>query len=149
MRTLAKPEMREECCSRLERLMPASQALWGRMTAHQMICHLSDSFGAAVGEKLVSAAPAAIPRSVIRWVALYAPMRWPKNVPTRPEIQQGMGGTPPEDWARDRQRLREWILGFPEQKRYGKHPMFGPMSWSDWQIWGYRHVDHHLRQFGV
>jgi hypothetical protein len=29
------------------------------------------------------------------------------------------------------------------------HPIFGKLSQGDWLTWGYRHVDHHLRQFGV
>ena len=29
------------------------------------------------------------------------------------------------------------------------HPIFGMMRASEWQLSGYRHVDHHVRQFGV
>jgi hypothetical protein len=32
--------------------------------------------------------------------------------------------------------------------RYAAHPMFGAMSRQEWMIWTFRHVDHHLRQFG-
>jgi hypothetical protein len=36
-----------------------------------------------------------------------------------------------------------------ETAGYAQHPMFGAMPRADWLIWGYRHMDHHLRQFGV
>lgn len=38
---------------------------------------------------------------------------------------------------------------FADCQTFGVHPGFGRMSQSDWLRWGYRHVDHHLRQFGV
>jgi hypothetical protein len=149
MSTLAKPEIPAQCCARLERLDPATTPKWGRMTAHQMICHLSDSFKVVVGEKMVSTAPGPIPRRLIKWVALRTPLPWGHGVPTRPEVEQGRGGTPPGDWDQDRRELREWILSFPSRREFRAHPMFGQMNWDDWQIWGYRHVDHHLRQFGI
>jgi hypothetical protein len=33
--------------------------------------------------------------------------------------------------------------------RYATHPFFGPLTREEWMIWGYRHIDHHLRQFAV
>lgn len=149
MSTLAKPEVREECCARLERLVPGANPRWGRMTAHQMICHLCDSFKAASGEKRVSPVPGLLPRKLIKWIALRTALRWAHNVPTRPEMEQGRGGTPPVDWQEDCRGLRELVLSFHKCREFGDHPMFGRMSWDDWQIWGYRHVDHHFRQFGV
>jgi len=29
------------------------------------------------------------------------------------------------------------------------HPLFGRLTTAEWGRWGYRHMDHHLRQFGV
>ena len=37
----------------------------------------------------------------------------------------------------------------PESLRAATHPIFGTMSKTEWGRWGYRHVDHHLRQFGL
>ena len=149
MSTLADARVVKECSSRLERLTPHAPRSWGRMTAHQMICHLSDSFSGAMGEMPVSPAPGPLPRKLMKWFGLHTPMRWPRNLKTRPEVEQGLGGTPPGDWLEDLSRLRQLIAVFPQQRNFAPHPIFGPMSWSEWQIWGYRHVDHHLRQFGV
>ncbi|HEX5226839.1 MAG TPA: DUF1569 domain-containing protein [Bryobacteraceae bacterium] len=149
MSTLAEPAVVDLCKRRILRLSSNAPAKWGRMTAPQMLCHLNDSFRVAMGEKFASRASSPIPRGVMKWLALRAPLEWPHGVPTRPEIEQGSGGTPPSEWERDRAELLELLEAFPERHTFGDHPMFGKMSRRDWLTWGYRHVDHHLRQFGV
>jgi len=149
MSTLADPKVRAACRQRLERLNPNASPKWGRMTARQMVCHLNDSFRVGMGEKYASPATSLIQRTFIKWVALRAPVRWPPGVPTRPEIEQGRGGTPPTEWEADCAELLRLMDAFAKLETFGVHPAFGKMSYRDWLIWGYRHVDHHLRQFGV
>src|SRR5579872_14484 len=141
MSTLANPEFRTTCCTRLKRLQPDASRKWGRMTPHQMVCHLNDSFGVAAGTRYASPATSFLHRSVVKWVALRTPFPWPHGVPTRPEIDQGQGGTPPSDWERDRAELLRWINEFGDLQTFGAHPIFGPMTRRDWLAWGYRHVD--------
>ncbi len=91
-------------------------------------------------------------RTLIKWIALYAPMRWPKGLPTRPEVEQGAGGTPPVDFDLDRASLVSVIERFGDASRSlpcHSHPLLGDMRDSQWLRWGYLHADHHLRQFGV
>jgi Protein of unknown function (DUF1569) len=149
MSTLADADIRARCCDRIGRLKPDSARLWGRMTAHQMICHLDDSFRVGIGEKLASPASNPFTRTVVKWIALRSSLPWPHGVKTRPEVEQGVGGTAPSDWSRDCAHLRQTLNDFVNCRKFAAHPIFGPMSQSDWMIWGYRHVDHHLRQFGV
>ena len=54
VKTLVNNRNRDEVLHRLSKVRPNSQRRWGSMSAHQMICHLSDSFRAALGEKHVS-----------------------------------------------------------------------------------------------
>jgi len=114
-----------------------------------MICHLADAFRVASGIK--QARPVANPfaRTFIRWVALHTPMPWPHGVPTVPEVEQGKGGTPPGDWQRDCAELQTLIHQFAERDKFGAHPIWGELGRREWLVWGYRHTDHHLRQFGV
>ena len=149
MSTLADPKVRAACRERIERLNPNASPKWGRMTARQMVCHLNDSFRVGMGEKYASPATSLLQRTFIKWVALRAPVKWPPGVPTRPEIEQGRGGRPPAEWESDRQELLDLIDAFAGRQTFAPHPMFGKMSQRDWLTWGYRHVDHHLRQFGV
>jgi Protein of unknown function (DUF1569) len=149
MSTLADPRVRAACRERILKLRPNASAKWGRMTAPQMVCHLNDSFRVGMGEKYASPATSALQRTFVKWVALRAPVSWPHGVPTRPEIEQGRGGTPPSEWESDRRELLGLIDAFADCQTFGVHPTFGKMSTRDWLTWGYRHMDHHLRQFGV
>jgi hypothetical protein len=150
-KTLSNPEHRAEVIARAHLITSASQRRWGRMNAHQMICHLADSFRVTMGLKSNSSAPGA-PNKVMKWLALNLPVRWPHGVPTRPEVDQLLGGTPPKDFEPDRQELISLLDRFTRQPRdfeWQPHPMFGHMRDEEWMRWGYLHTDHHFRQFGV
>lgn len=43
----------------------------------------------------------------------------------------------------------EQIAAGPQEKTWPPHPLFGPLSWREWGVVTHRHVDHHLKQFGV
>ncbi len=120
------------------------------MSAHQMVCHLCDSYKIALGEKSVSMATGFLQRTLIKFLALRAPMHWPHGTPTRPEVEQGVGGTAPVEFERDRGELLSIIDRFCSSVIDPKtqHPIFGPMTRQEWMRWGYLHADHHLRQFG-
>ena len=153
MKTLDSQTDKDVLLSRLRQLMPDSQRRWGKMTPHQMICHLTDSFKTAIGERSVSGDKSnLLTRTVVRWIALYAPLKWPHGVPTMPENDQERGGTPPEDFKRDVDELAkiiERITSAQKDLKWSRHPLFAEMSERDWMRWGYLHCDHHLRQFGV
>ena len=122
------------------------------MSAHQMICHLCDSFRMATGEKLVSDASGRMQRTLVKWIALYLPVLWPVGLQTRPEVDQLCAGTRPADFAADVAEL-EALLEFISTREKGfdwpVHPIFGRMSQGAWLRWAYLHMDHHLRQFGA
>lgn len=153
MKTLASERDRAEIRDRLTRLGPDSPRQWGRMSAPEMVCHLADAFRMALGEKPVAMASSLKQRTVIKWAALYLPLRWPTGVlATTPEIAQGTGGTTPGEFTRDVESLLASMERFTSARTtsgWPAHPFFGPMSRGAWMRWGYLHVDHHLRQFGV
>jgi hypothetical protein len=149
---LGDAKVRGQVVQRLALLKPNTPGQWGKMTAGQMVCHLNDSFQAVMGRKPVSSVSTPFRRTVMKWGALYLPFRWPKGVPTRPEMEQGGGGTPPGDFARDRAALVASIERFCAPNRnfeWHPHPMFGQMTDRQWLRWAYLHTDHHLRQFGL
>ena len=142
-----------ETLARLGQLTPNSQRRWGKMTPHQMICHLNDSFKSVIGERTINGDKSnLLTRTAVRWLALYAPLQWPHGVRTMPENDQQQGGTPPEDFQRDLKALAamiERVTSTPRDFQWGRHPLFAEMSERDWMRWAYLHVDHHLRQFGL
>lgn len=138
--------------TRLHTVRPDAARRWGRMSVHQMICHLGDSFRMAMGQRTVSPASSVIQRSLIKWIALYSPLPWPAGILTRPEVDQEVGGTRPALFSADVaevERLMEVFVSTAECSHWPPHPIFGPMSRAAWLRWGYLHTDHHLRQFGV
>jgi uncharacterized protein DUF1569 len=152
VRSLAREGDRRELAARLARVRPDSERLWGRMSAHQMVCHLADNFRMALGQVRATAPSGLLQRTLVKWIALYAPLRWPPGITTAPELDQAAGaGTPPTDFDADRalalSLLRE--MAAPGRRLMLPHPVFGAMSDSAWRRWGYLHTDHHLRQFGA
>lgn len=152
MKTMARPSDKAEILRRLKTVRPECTRKWGRMSSHQMVCHLSDSFRMATHQRAASPATGILQSTVMKWVALYAPLPWPAGIPTRPEVDQEAGGTPPGDFAADLAELEslvETVATPASDYRWPAHPIFGPMSEAAWLRWAYLHTDHHLRQFGL
>ncbi len=122
------------------------------MSAHQMVCHLSDATLMAMAQKQVSPATTLLQRTLVKWVALYFPIPWPPGLLTRPEIDQLVSGTCPTDFDADVADLISLVEHFVARGRdadWPAHPIFGRLSRASWLRWGYLHMDHHLRQFGA
>jgi hypothetical protein len=151
MKTLAREQDRVEILRRLRAVRPESVRRWGRMSAHQMICHCSDAFRMLVDQKPVSMATGFPQRTVIKWIALYGPLPWPAGILTRPEIDQECGGTKPMEFDADvagLEALVDRVIGQIGALDGRVHPIFGRLSEAAWLRWCYLHMDHHLRQFG-
>jgi hypothetical protein len=73
---------------------------------------------------------------------------FPKNVPTAPTLV----ARSPTDWKEERITCRALIQRFEKESQsrtWPEHPAFGSLTSKQWGVLGYRHIDHHLRQFGV
>jgi Protein of unknown function (DUF1569) len=152
VKTLARPSDKTEILRRLRELRPESVRRWGRMSAAQMVCHLADAFRMGIGQKPAVRVPRLFERTVLKWSALYLPLRWPEGIATTPEIDQWVGGTRPCDFAADLaqvEALVELVTAPGRSFDWRPHPVFGRMSHAAWLRWGYLHTDHHLRQFGA
>ena len=107
----------------------------------------------AIGQRPVSDATGRLQRTLIKWIALYAPFPWPRaSIETRPEVDQLCAGTRPGDFTADvaeLETLLELIATREQSFEWPSHPIFGRMSHAAWLRWAYLHADHHLRQFGA
>ena len=150
MKTLFNVRERSEVLDRLAKVRSNAAPRWGAMSAHQMICHLSDSLRAALNEKHVSPSNSLFQRTILKPLALWVPIPWPHGFKTRPEMDQLQGGTRPLDFASDLEKLRILLERFCTSKgEFSPHPMFGQMSQIERMRHAYLHFDHHLRQFGL
>jgi len=152
MKTLARQRDAIDILARLKRVRPESERRWGKMSSHQMVCHLIDSFHMMTGKKLVSPATGLRQPTILKWIVLYLPLRWPAGILTSPEIDQELGGRRPADFAADVAELEALVKIITKRKNFEwqqRHPLFGRMSEAAWLRWGYLHTDHHFRQFGI
>ncbi len=149
MRDLGDGRCLAEIEQRVAALTEADQARWGVMSVGEMVRHVERAFRVAVGEDSVERVPSPLPRALVKWVALRMPGKWPKNLPTVPELRQGTEQMRVGAFEPERAALLEVMRRFANGAELrAEHPMLGRMGTGDWMRWGYRHTDHHLRQFG-
>jgi hypothetical protein len=141
----------DEVQGRLAQLRPESKRQRGKMSAAQMLAHCSVAMEWATGEREMSAAPLAL-RAVGRMIKPFAlkddaPMR--RNSPTVKELIV----VDDCDFSSEQERLRGLIVRFvsggPAGCTTDPHSFFGPLTPNQWAGLMYKHLDHHLRQFGV
>ena len=148
MPTIFDAADRAAILSRLDGVTPGARPAWGRMDAGQMVAHLNESLRMAVGELACALRGGPLSFPPLRWLIINV-LPFPKGVPTAPEL---LAGTPSPALDEDLQRLRERIervAAQGPQRRFPRHPAFGFMPGRQWGVLIYRHVDHHLRQFGA
>ncbi|MBL0170402.1 MAG: DUF1569 domain-containing protein [Gemmatimonadaceae bacterium] len=148
MPTLANAANRDALIARLERLSPDAPAAWGRMNAPQMLAHCADALRMGLGDLPVQSKHATIPRmAVFKWLFLNV-LPFPKSAPTAKELVSRA----PESWETERAQLIELMQrvgGDAARSVSAEHPLFGPLSRAQWGQLAWKHLDHHLRQFGA
>jgi hypothetical protein len=134
LKTIGNNAGQQEIASRIARLSYADGAKWGRMSAHQTICHLRDSYCIALGERTASPATGFLQRTLLKWAALWLPLKWMKGFPTRPELEQGRGGSAPTEFESDRNALQAVLGRFCHSlpQPCSPHPVFGAMTRREW-----------------
>ncbi|MFN8572947.1 MAG: DUF1569 domain-containing protein [Gemmatimonadaceae bacterium] len=145
---LSSPAIRDQMIERARRLRADSPGAWGRMTAHQMVWHVTGALQSALGELDLPDLGNWFSRSVVRYVALHTSLAWPKGTPTSPVLDAARHPPPTTPFDDDLRTLCECLDRFSRANVNGRpHVVFGPMSQDEWQHWGWRHTDHHFRQF--
>jgi hypothetical protein len=141
----------DEVKGRLERLGPESERRWGKMSVAQMLAHCSVSLEWAVGDRVPEKMPLLVRvlGRVIKPMALRGASQMRKNSPTAKELIVA----DERDLGAERERLSGLIDRFAAGGAAGctgnSHSFFGKMTPEEWAILTYKHLDHHLRQFGA
>jgi Protein of unknown function (DUF1569) len=147
MKTIWDVSARDELRERIGRLSPTANRLWGKMSAPEMIAHLVESMRMANGEIAVPSKKLPLRFTPIKqFVIFVAP--FPKGAPTAPQLI----GRSAVDWPSECGTLCRGMDQFAERGRSAalpEHPAFGKLTARAWGRLIYRHMDHHLRQFGV
>jgi hypothetical protein len=140
----------EELKQRMARLRPGNERLWGKMNAAQALAHCSGTIEMALGERNP-------PRMLLGRIfgRMVKPMALGNDEPLRrntPTVK-GFAVQDERDLAAEWERLRGLIDRFAAARPEGctphPHGFFGPLTPEQWATLMYKHLDHHLRQFGV
>jgi hypothetical protein len=150
MKNLFEAPRIEEVKERIARLLPDSQRHWGKMNAPQAVAHCSMGLELALGDlRPPRALLGRIIGSIIKPRVLRNDEPLRRNSPT----VEGLMVQDERDLAKERARLCGLIDRFaaagPASCTTHPHSFFGPLTPEEWAILMYKHLDHHLRQFGV
>ena len=147
MKSLWQDSARLEIHQRLAALTLEARPRWGRMSAGQMVAHAADAMGMAFGDLPVASKNLPIRYPPLKQLIVYW-LPFPKSAPTAPELLERVPGR----WQTDVAELEASIDRFATltpQSVWPEHPAFGTLSSRAWGVLTYKHLDHHLRQFGV
>jgi hypothetical protein len=131
---------------RIGAIRPDTEPLWGRMNPAQMLAHCAEIQEVWLGKKL---------EGTPFYVRLLGPLvkgivvgdrPYRKNSPTHPQYRI----SDPRDFEAEKARLVAALRAWAQAPRHEfRHPIFGRMTVEE-QGWAcYRHLDHHLSQFGA
>jgi len=149
MKNLFEQQTVDEVISRIDKLRPASQRQWGKMEVAQMMAHCSAAMDMASGQLN-------LPRIFIGRILgpLVRPIYtndkpFSKNSPTDKKLVVSDA----RDFFREQEQLKLKVRQFHEggeaKCTRHPHPFFGPLTPQAWSRGSYKHLDHHLRQFGA
>ena len=151
MKNLFDTTVANQVKSRLRKLEPLSERRWGKMTAPQMLAHCSMSMEWAVGEVVPERGP--LPVRVLG--RLVKPMVFRNEDPLRKNspTAKSLVVSDERDLDKERERLTglidKFVAGGAASCTKNPHSFFGKMTPEEWAILMYKHLDHHLNQFGV
>jgi Protein of unknown function (DUF1569) len=149
MKSIFETGSKNEILQRIEKLSPQSKGLWGKMDVSQMLAHCANGMGLATGK---IKPPRQLVGKLLGWLfkpSYYNERNFPKNIQTI----KGGTVTDEKDFSFEKLRLIEAIEEMYSGGEKGctdhPHPIMGSYTPAEWGKGMYKHLDHHLRQFGA
>jgi hypothetical protein len=150
MKNIFEPEITEGVISRINKLKPETQRNWGKMTVSQMLAHccvpyemVYDNIHPIAGELKTFFMKLLIKNTVV------GTKPYKHNSPTAPAFYI----KDERDFEKEKGRLVTYLKKTQELgSDYfdgKKSNSFGKLTDSEWNVLFYKHIDHHLTQFGV
>ena len=147
IKNLFDAAVKQEIAERISKLTVSTQHQWGKMDVAQMLAHVQIPMEVAFGTTTVKG----------NWLmklilplfkkALYDEKPWKQGLPTdKTFIMTGQS----KDFEKEKNQLLDKINHFSESNMINeKHPVFGKLTKEQWSKATWKHIDHHLKQFGV
>lgn len=146
MKSLFDPAVKKEILDRIEKLNPGMLPLWGKMNAAQMIAHCQRPLLVSFGELNLKRSFLGLLLGGIVKKSLMKDKPMGRNLPTHPKF------IVKDDpyFQQEKDTLFALVSRFsPESLTKKTHPLFGKMTEHEWDTLQWKHLDHHLRQFGL
>lgn len=140
----------KELVARINALKADTPNLWGKMNVGQMLAHCNVTYDLVYTDKYPK--PKGLKKFFIKLFAkkiVVGPQPYKKNLRTAPEFLI----TDERNFEQEKDRLIAHInktqqLGAEHFHNKESHA-FGPLTKEEWNTLFYKHLDHHLQQFGV
>lgn len=148
MQSLFESSTAEEIISRIQKLQPTSQPRWGKMNVAQMLAHCQGPFEIYFTEKKTRRKLMGRLLGKMAIKQLLSEKPWGKNLPTAKEFKI----TGSRNFEEEKTKLMQLVNRFSTEGYMitsFTHPFFGKLSSQEYALFNYRHLDHHLQQFGV
>jgi hypothetical protein len=149
MKNLFEQETVDEVIARIDKLQPATQRQWGKMDVAQMMAHCSAALAMASGR--INPPRILIGRLIGSFVkAVYTNDKpFSHSSPTDPKLVVSDQREFLHEQEQLKLKLRQFHEGGEPRCTRHPHPFFGSLTPRDWSRGMYKHLDHHLRQFGA
>ncbi len=134
---------------RINRLSPQSVPSWGKMNVSQMLAHCQQPLRVGFGELKLKRGLTGILFGAWAKRKFMKPGGFGKNLPTA----KSFVFTDDRDFNDEKSKLISLVQRFASEGAKGlsgdAHPFFGKMTPDEWSYLSWKHLDHHLTQFGV
>ena len=147
--SIFRPADLDAVLARIRGLAPDTARVWGKMDAAQMFAHCQVPIRVALGDVKLKRGLVGILFGRMAKKSLMKPKDFGRGMPTAPEFRV----LDRRDFEAERGRLVDLVgrlgRGGPGTLTAAPHPFFGAMTTDEWDTLMWKHLDHHLRQFGA
>lgn len=147
MKNIFDNDTYEELKTRINSLSNISSRLWGRMEVAQMLHHCQAPLNIILGREDYNLKSNFLAKMFFK-KTMYSDKRWARNLPTVPAFKV----TEQKEFKTEKAellKLLEDAHNLKHAKSIKPHPVFGEFTKEEWGKLQYKHLDHHLRQFGA
>jgi hypothetical protein len=146
VKNLFDAAVKQDIIDRINKLTPYSKALWGKMNVAQMLAHCQMPLGVATGDhKIKGSLLFKIVGPMFKGL-IFSEKPFKRNLGTDKSFIMNTE----KDFNSEKQKLLDMIARFSDKTMTDEpHPIFGKMTKEEWSRGSWKHLDHHLQQFGV
>lgn len=137
-----------EITNRIQNLSETNTRLWGNMDMQQMLSHCTTQLKLALGEISHKQQGPSLMRSKLGKWLLFSMIPWPKGAETPTEMNVEIASFSLADIEIEKRELLDYLEKVRQQAHLKAHPFFGALNRKEWARLVYKHLDHHLKQFG-